>query len=234
MHRNVVRQITAWSGMFSLAAVILTYLLVSFAGADPLTLLQHFPDVLFPGFADQPGRPVIFALWSLVAGNLFLFLFFIGLEQLSDPGKGSISFISGLMQAAMIISMLITLFTIGLLKGMVPVIQETEKITPSLRGSAQTMIAFRNYSALFAGLLVSAACFVLGNLTFRKLKARGSWLLVAGMLLGAGTFWPLLEPLGYLRNLGFLMFLLWAGHSGLLLLISEDPRAMGIDLSEDG
>lgn len=234
MQEQNLRRVTGYCGVFTLVSILFSYVLILSADVGIQTLVRHFPDVIFPGFARQTGRPVVFALWALIAGNLFLIGFSTGIKRLYSSRHWSMPFATRVLTSSMVISIIVSLFSIGILKGLAPVILEAEEISNTLRGTAQSFVAFRNYGATFAGILVALSAIGFGRSFLHNSKLSGYWAMGAGIIGLAGAFWPLAGWLSYLRNFGYLLFLAWVGYTGAGLLRGDFETDTAPDSSEAG
>lgn len=209
-----------WIGMFGIAVLLfpLASLGLLTATGTPVALLaQYQVDVLFPAFGSPEGILVSNALWLFMLGNIALMAYATGMERrpIVAAHRGSHILACRMTTVAAALYIAEAALSIGLVRGLSPIISAADSISPALRGTGQALILVRNHTAVAAGLLLSLAAFGYARSLFRRHRWAAYLAGTAGLLGLAGAFWPYLEGLNTLRNADYLLFLIWSGARGI-------------------
>jgi hypothetical protein len=213
-----IRRFTAYCGIAALFSTLFSIMLIVLSGVNLAPLMRYLIDDIYPQQVVSIDSTAYYALWLFIASHVLLIGFASGFSQMFSAHHWSISLTVRILYTGLMLFILVSLFTIGISKGLAQVVYHSEEISDTLRGTAQTFIAFRNYAGILAGLLVALACLGFGYI-FRNSSALMSiWISSAGLLGLGGAFWPLWIDLSYLRNAGYFLFLVWIAYISIIIL----------------
>jgi hypothetical protein len=198
--------------------MLLSICFIAMSGVQPNPLLRYLVDGIYPQQTASIESFAQYALWLFIISHIFLIGFASGFLQMFASHHWTITLSIRMMYTGLIIFILVTLFTIGITKGLAKVVYSTTEITDTMRGTAQTFIAFRNYAGVLAGVLIALSCFGLGFVFRNSSQMISIWVSSAGFLSIVGAFWPLWLDLSYLRNAGYLLLLSWIAVISIIIL----------------
>lgn len=218
-HRKL-KILTGVSGFTAIFLYLTAISMIVAIGVDEETILKFLPDLIFPTYDQHLSSPVIYSLWMFITCQVLLVVFGTALPQLHPLRSNILQVSARLLILGALLFMVVTLLTIGLLKGMAPAVLAGER-SETLKATGQTLIAFRNYGATLAGILVGVSSLGFGTSLVNEYGNRAWWAIAAGIISIPGAFWPVFEPLSYLRNAGFILFLTWVLMTGFNSLTNK-------------
>lgn len=216
-----VRRFVGASGISYFVATIVATGLIASTGTTEQQMEQAAIESFLPAIAANAGIATA-SMLGYVVSMLLLIGFAVALHRLlrREVLIGLAAPLAvGLGAGLFVVE---SLLTVGVILELAPAYvaaSGTEQAAIGATGAA--LLAFRSYSALVAGALVSAGAVLFGR-AVRRTNVFPSWMGSIGVFLGLlgliGALWPLIPALSYLRQVAYFLFTAWALGVGLVLL----------------
>lgn len=220
-HQSAVRRRAGVSGILVFLVMVTALGLVFTGGLNERDVEEGAVDPVLSNMADNPTI-IVLAMWGFLIMNILMVFFSIELYRVLDNKPSELIFAPVSLIGGSALFIIETLMTIGITQGLASAYTDATGAEQKMIGdTALTLLQFRNHTALLAGVLIAVSAVLFGRGMMRSTEFprwMGYWGFIIGVFGVIGAFYPLLDPLSFVRLLDQLLFGLWVLVSGIILL----------------
>lgn len=211
----------AWGtlGILYAVALVVGTILVIVGGLSEQDVERESFAAYSSTMADSHGV-LLASMWAFSVGHVLLVGYVAHLYVRAREAGVAVAWAAGNVALAALLFLVETLLTIGVIDVAAPyaVDQGFDAGHPFV-ATVDTLMTVRNVTALVAGGLLALGAVLIG-VASRRGEFVAPWLALAAGLVGVvgllGLFYPLVEGLSYVRQIGIMLFALWAAVEGAM------------------
>lgn len=218
---STLRRRAGASGVLAFVTMVIALGLALTGGLDEQALERGAVDLILSNMDANPTLLVV-SMWGFVLLNVLIPIFGVDLYRILEDGRSGLLFAPIALIGAGGLFILESLLMIGITQGLAPAYAgATGAERAAIEATSLALFQFRNNTALLAGLFLAVAAFGFSRELLRSTDFPG-WIGYWGYLVGVlgliGAFYPLFQPLSFIRVLEQLLFILWVLIIGIVLL----------------